>query len=141
MSQRISDLEDQIQDSCSGLFPFALAPSLCEQLRTRLIKEAGIERRESAYRALEEVFQQSEDKELWNTIAPRLKEQFGIYEAGEDLERRHFLSPAESEQLLNWVDLCLTKLPTQLRELGGGFGGEQSTTATIGNRFGANTVR
>ena len=29
LNQRISDLEKQIQDACGGLFPFALASSLC----------------------------------------------------------------------------------------------------------------
>ena len=36
----------------------------------------------------------------------------------EDSERRHTLSSAESEQLLHWVDLCLTKVPDQFHELG-----------------------
>ena len=121
LNQKISDLEKQIRDVCGGLLPFALAPSLCEQLRAQLIKEAEIERRESAYRALEEVLKQSEDKELWNKIATQLKERFGIYEASEDSERRHLLSSAQSEQLLNWVDLCLTKVPEQLHELGQDF--------------------
>ena len=61
--QKISDLEKQIRDTCAGLFPFALAPSLCEQLQTQLTKETEIERRESAYRALEELFERSEDQE------------------------------------------------------------------------------
>ena len=121
LSQRISDLEKQIQDSCNGLLPFAFVPSLCEQLQAQLIEEAEIERRELAYRALEEFFGQSEDKELWNTIANRLREQSGNYKLGDDSKRRHSLSLAESEQLLNWVDLCLTKVPEQFRELGREF--------------------
>ena len=121
LSQKISDLEKQIQDSCGGLLPFALVPSLCEQLQAQLIEEAEIERRDSAYRALEEFFGQSEDKELWSTIANRLREQSGNYKLGDDSKRRHSLSLAESEQLLNWVDLCLTKVPEQFRELGREF--------------------
>ena len=118
LSQRISDLENQIQDACGGLLPFALVPSLCEQLQTQLIEEAEIERRESAYRALEELLGQPEDRELWSTIANRLREHSGNYKLGDDSTRRHSLSLAESEQLLNWVDLCLTKVPEQFRELG-----------------------
>ena len=121
LSQRISDLENQIQDSCGGLFPFALAPSLCEQLQTRVTKETEIERRELAYKALEEVLEELDDSSLWEKIATRLKEQFGIYEANEDSERRHLLSSAESERLLNWVELCLTKVPEQFHELGRDF--------------------
>ena len=98
--------------------PFALVPSLCEQLQTQLIEEAEIERRESAYRALEELLGQPEDRELWSTIANRLREHSGNYKLGDDSTRRHSLSLAESEQLLNWVDLCLTKVPEQFRELG-----------------------
>ena len=118
LSQRISDLENQIQDACGGLLPFSLVPSLCEQLQAQLIEEAEIERRESAYRALEELLGQPEDKELWSTIASRLREQFGNYHKGDDSKRRHSLSLAEFEQLLSWVDLCLTKVPEQFRELG-----------------------
>ena len=123
LAQRISDLEKQIHEACAGLFPFALVPSLCEQLRTRLIKEAEIERRELAYRALEEVLEELDDSSLWEKIATRLKEQFGIYEASEDSERRHLLSSAESERLLNWVELCLTKVLEQFHELGRDFEG------------------
>ena len=98
--------------------PFAFVPTLCEQLQAQLIEEAEIERRESAYRALEELLGQPEDKELRSTIATRLREQFGNYNKGEDSKRRHSLPLAEIEQLLNWLNLCLTKVPEQFLELG-----------------------
>ena len=117
LNQRISDLEKQIQDACGGLFPFALASSLCEQLRTQLIKEAEIQKWDSAYRALEELLEQWDRSELWEEMANRLKQQRRTHEAHDDSERVHSLSPSETQQLLNWVELCLTKVPKQFHEL------------------------
>ena len=54
LNQSIADLEKQIQEACGGLLPFAFADSLCEQLRTRLIKEAEVEEWNSAHKALKE---------------------------------------------------------------------------------------
>ena len=42
LTQQISDLEKQIHEACAGLFPFALVPSLCEQLRTQPDEGSGI---------------------------------------------------------------------------------------------------
>ena len=120
LNQRISDLEKQIQDACGGLFPFALASSLCEQLRTQLIQEAEIQKWDSAYRALEDLIKQwerSEPRENWEAIANRLKQQRRTHEAHDDSERVHLLSPSDTQQLLNWVELCLTKVPEQFHEL------------------------
>ena len=120
LNQRISDLEKQIQDACAGLFPFALASSLCEQLRTRLIKEAEVEKRDLAYRALEDLLKErerSEPRENWEDIANRLKQQLRTHTALGDSDRRHPLSPPESQRLLHWLDLCLTEVPEQFHQL------------------------
>ena len=65
-------MEKQIQEACSGLLPFALAASLCEQLRTRLIKETEIEAWDSSHKALKErnreLLEQLEGDEFWESV-------------------------------------------------------------------------
>ena len=118
LTQRISDLEKQIHEACAGLFPFALVPSLCERLRTQLMKEAEYEKWESAYKALEQVLKSSDDHELWEKVANRFEEQIGRRDVLGDSERRHLLSPSESQQLLHWLNLCLTSVPEQSLHIG-----------------------
>ncbi|MDE0041331.1 MAG: DNA sulfur modification protein DndD [Candidatus Poribacteria bacterium] len=118
LTQQISDLENQIREACAGLFPFALIPSLCEQLKTQLTREDEHEKQASAYKALEQVLKISDDDELWEMVSNRFKEQFGKRDAAGDFERRHALSSSESRQLLNWLDLCLTTVPEQSRRIG-----------------------
>ncbi len=138
LNQSISDLEKQIQDACGGLLPFALAASLCEQLRTRLIKEAEIEAWDSAHKALKErnreLLAQLEGNEFWESvlglppkpslrdsihsrIANLLTKQLQPPEALKDVYRIHSLSPPESQQLLSWIDSCLSEIPEGFHKL------------------------
>ena len=120
LSQKISDLEKQSRDACAGLFPFALPRSLCERLRIQLIKEAEIEKWDSAYRALEDVIKplkRSEPQGNWEAIANRLKQQLRTREELADSKRVHCLSPPESQRLLTLLDSCLTKEPDRFRAL------------------------
>ena len=113
LAQQISDLEKQIHEACAGLLPFALIPSLCEQLKIRLTTEDEHEKRASAYKVLEQVLKTSDDDELWEMVANRFEEQFGKRETSWDSKRQHALSWSESQQLLHWLDLCLTSVPVQ----------------------------
>ena len=145
LNQIIADLEKQIQEACGGLLPFALAASLCEQLRTRLITEAKIEAWDSAHKALKErnreLLEQLEGNEFWKSvlgISPKsslrdslhskitnlLTEQLQQPEALKDTDRIHSLSPFESQQLLNWIDSCLSEVPERFYKLNQQFGGE-----------------
>ena len=138
LNQSISDLEKQMRDACGGLFPFALAASLCGQLRTRLIKEAEIETWDSAHKALKkrnrELLEQLEGDEFWESvpglspksslrdsihsgIANLLTEQLQPPETLKDLRRIHSLSPPESQQLLSWIDLCHSEVPEGFHKL------------------------
>ena len=138
LNQSISDLEKQIQEACSGLLPFALAASLCEQLRTRLIKEAEIVTWDSAYKALkernQELLEQLERNEFWESVpglsfksslrnsihkgvTNLLTEQLQPPETLKNLRRVHFLSPPESQQLLNWINSCLSRVPERFHRL------------------------
>ena len=138
LNQSISDLEKQIQEACGGLLPFALAASLCEQLRTRLIKETEIEAWDSAHKALKErnreLLEQLEENEFWESvpglspkpslrdsihirIANLLTKQLQLPESLKDLRRIHSLSPPESQRLLGWVDSCLSEIPEGFHKL------------------------
>ena len=136
--QSISDLEKQIQEACSGLIPFALAASLCKRLRTRLTKEAEMEAWDSARKVLkernQELLEQLEGNEFWESlsefspksslrdsfhgrIANLLTEQLQQPEALKDTYRIHSLSPPESQQLLSWIDSCLSSVPERFHKL------------------------
>ncbi len=138
LNQSISDLEKQIQEACSELLPFALAASLCEQLRVRLITEAEIEAWDSAYKTLKErnreLLEQLEGDEFWESMpesSPKsflrdsihsritnlLMEQLQQPKALKDTCRIHSLSPPESQQLLNWIHSCLSEIPERFHKL------------------------
>ena len=138
LNQSISDLEKQIQEACGGLLPFALATSLCEQLRTRLIKETEIEAWDSAHKALKErnreLLEQLEGDEFWEsvpglspnsplrdsingTIANLLTKQSQQPDALKDLYRIHSLSPPESQRLLSWINSCLFEVRGRFHKL------------------------
>ena len=120
LGQRISDLERQIRDECTELYPFALARSLCEKLHARLTKEAEIEKWDSAYRAIEDLLKQretSEPEENWKEVAKWLKQQLRTQAVRGKSDRMHHISPTESQQLLTWIDLCLTDVPRKFCEL------------------------
>ena len=138
LSQSVADLEKQIQEACGGLLPFALAASLCEQLRTRLITEAEIEAWGSAHKALKErnreLLEQLEEEKFWESmpdlspksslrdslhskIANLLTEQLQQPEAFTGIYRIHSLSPPESQQLLSWINSCLSRVPERFHRL------------------------
>ena len=138
LDQRIFDLKEQIQEACGELLPFALAASLCVQLRTRLIKEAEVETWDSAYKALKErnreLLEQLEGNEFWESMPksspePSLRDfihkgmtklltkQLQPPKTLKDLRRVHFLSPFDSQRLLNWIDSCLAEVPERFHEL------------------------
>lgn len=120
LSQRISDLETQIRDECAALFPFALAKSLCNQLRARLIKEADIEKRDSAYRALEDLLKKWESSEPLHDrkkVTNWIKQELRTHDASSDSKYVHLLSSTESRQLHHWIDLCLTDVPMKFQKL------------------------
>ena len=138
LNQSISDLEKQIQEACGELLPFALASSLCEQLRTRLIKEAEIATWDSAYKALkernQELLERLERNEFWESVpglslksslrnsihkemTDLLTEQLQPPETFKNLRRVHFLSSPESQQLLSWINSCLSRVPERFHRL------------------------
>ena len=138
LTQRIADLEKQIQEACGGLLPFAVADSLCEQLRTRLIKEAEVGEWNSAHKALKErnqtLLEQLEEDEFWESvpglppksslrdsihkgIANLLTAQLQPPETLKDVYRIHSLPSPESQRLLGWIDSCRAEVPEAFHKL------------------------
>ena len=138
LKEKVVMLENQIREECNELLPFALAASLCEQLRTRLITEAEIEAWNSAHKALKErnreLLEQLEGNEFWESV-PELSSQTSVRntirqgltallaeqlqppEVLKDFHWGHSFSPSESQQLLNWINSCLSEIPEKFHEL------------------------
>jgi DNA sulfur modification protein DndD len=138
LKEKVVMLENQIREECNELLPFALAASLCEQLRTRLITEAEIEAWNSAHKALKErnreLLEQLEGNEFWESV-PELSSQTSVRntirqgltallaeqlqppEVLKDFHWVHSFSPSESQRLLNWINSCLSEIPEKFHEL------------------------
>ncbi len=138
LKEEVAMLENQIREECNELLPFALAASLCEQLRTRLITEAEIEVWNSAHKALkernQELLEQLEGNEFWESV-PELSSQTSVRntirqgltallaeqlqppEVLKDFHWVHSFSPSESQRLLSWINLCLSEIPEKFQEL------------------------
>ena len=126
LKEKIAMLEIQIREGCGELLPFALVPSLCRQLRKRLIKESEIEKWNSARSVLQPLLEDlANDERLLpdarNSIIKRitnlLSEQLQSSETLEDLHRVHHLSTLESQQLLSWINSCLFEIPERFHKL------------------------
>ena len=138
LKEKVVMLENQIREECNELLPFALAASLCEQLRTRLITEAEIEAWNSAHKALKErnreLLEQLEGNEFWESV-PELSSQTSVRntirqgltallaeqlqppEVLKDFHWVHSFSPSESQQLLDWINSCLSEIPEGFHKL------------------------
>ena len=119
LNQSIADLEKQIQEACGGLLPFALAASLCEQLRTQLIKETEIEAWDSAHKALKErnreLLEQLEENEFWESVPglspkPSLRDSIHIRIA--TLLTKQLQSPESLKDLRRIHSLFATRIST-----------------------------
>ena len=126
LKEKIETLEIQIREECSELLPFALVPSLCKQLQKRLIKELEIEKWNSARSVLQPLLEDLENDErlssdVYNSITERIanliSEQLQPSETLEDFHQVHHLSTLESQQLLDWVKLCLLEIPERFHKL------------------------
>ena len=126
LKEKIAMLETQIREECNELLPFALVPSLCKQLRDRLIKESKIEKWSFAQSVLQPLLGDLEDDEqlspdvrnsIIERIANLLSEQLQPSETLEDFHQVHHLSTLESQQLLNWINSCLSEIPERFHKL------------------------
>ena len=126
LKEKIAMLETQIREECNELLPFTLVPSLCKQLRDRLIKESKIEKWSFAQSVLQPLLGDLEDDEqlspdvrnsIIERIANLLSEQLQPSETLEDFHQVHHLSTLESQQLLNWINSCLSEIPERFHEL------------------------
>jgi DNA sulfur modification protein DndD len=124
-----------IQELTSGLFPFAIAPKLCEQVRSRIETETTVERNQAS-RALLQERTSSLEREMavdsfWNGALATLPR--SIREAitskiratlvdGADDERLGeadivlHLSEKDRGVLTSWIDQALGTVPTQFSQ-------------------------
>lgn len=138
LSEKIEALRNQVKEACSGLLPFAFAPSLCERLRERLIKEETLEAWRTAQSAVKDSNRNLLDllatDDFWNSvsesqlssgirdsitkrIANLLSGQIQPTDSLEETHQLHHLSNVESQQLLNWIDQSLHRVPQRFHEL------------------------
>ncbi len=126
LKEKIAMLETQIQEECNELLPFALVPSLCKQLKNRLIKESKIEKWRSAQSVLQRLLEDLEDDEQLspdarNSIIKRitnlLSEQLQSSETLENSHQVHRLSALESQRLLGWINSCFLDIPRRFHKL------------------------
>ncbi len=126
LKEKIAMLETQIQEGCNELLPFALVPSLCKQLQSRLIKESEIEKWNLSQSVLQPLLENLEDDKqlspdvrnsIIEWISNLLSEQLQPLEALEDFHQVHHLSTFESQQLLDWINSCLFEIPERFHKL------------------------
>ena len=125
LKEKIAMLEIQIREECNELLPFALVPSLCKQLQDRLIKESKIEKWNLAQNVLQPLLRDFEDDEqlspdVRNFIIKRIANLLSEHQPLEtlkDFHQVHHLSALESQQLLDWIKLCLLEIPDRFHKL------------------------
>jgi DNA sulfur modification protein DndD len=135
LKARISQLEDSIRELCAGRLPFALVPSLCNELRERLFQEDRAVQAEAGRALLGsaklEIVNRIQNDEFWagltdtshrvrtkiqNRLIRALQEPLSM-EQGEPLKAVHELSASERLQLLSWIDQALNDVPKTMHEI------------------------
>lgn len=134
LQKDIEGISEQLRDMCGELFPFALAPALCERLSRRLDEEAEQRRYQAADALWVERVGRVEallaSPKLWSdirlsaanreTVIKRLLKQLGAVKKhkGTDATFVHPMSDPERERLQGWISQVLNLVPEQVRTLG-----------------------
>ena len=131
----IEELKNKIRDLCAELFPFALGPELLKQLRKRLLREIELSEWEAQNRALkiqnmklletldsgtfwdDGLLSESQIESVRSKIAPLLKTQLKRPEKLQAFKKIRDRSASEYNQLLKWIDACLSDVPQEFRKL------------------------
>lgn len=133
LKARISLQEDSIREHCGGLLPFALVPSLCNDLKVRLFLEERSMQAEAGRAFLELAKQQflkrihdddflaglkgaSEGlrKEIERCLIRILEEPLSI-EGVQHPEEVHGLPATDRRQILSWVDQAVNVIPKAIQ--------------------------
>ncbi len=120
----LAQSQQEIEELCRGLFPFAVAPNLLTAVRRRLEQEAAYERWESSQHTIEklEALVLKEQPAAYQTQPAHIL--VGIQQIIEEgrtppipeTEIVHRVSAETRGVLFNWIDEALTAAPPQMAE-------------------------
>ena len=131
----IEDLGNKIRTRCEDLFPFALAPENLERLKVHFLKELQLNEWEAKNRALKAhkdlLLEHLPSEEFWagirleseqiseiqNKVASLLTKQLEYPEELRGFKKIRERSSVEYDCILEWIDICLNKVPQEFREL------------------------
>ena len=137
LQTEIEDLENKIRSQCEKLFPFALVPENLNQLKAQFLKEIQLDEWEAKNRAikahkdllLEHLpsdefwadisldLESSQISEIQNKVASLFTKPLEYPEELRDFKKIRERSLAEYDCILEWIDICLNKVPQEFREL------------------------
>lgn len=142
IDRRLADLDGEIKTAVeelhevsAGLLPFALAPELCQSLKSRLAEEAEIHRRRIADELWQERLHQAEttlgDEELWQDFYLPAQQRANLIRRLTHLLREapsqytatnqrlvHRLADRDRKQLQSWIDEALGSTASRTSALG-----------------------
>ena len=122
LQARLRQEKDNLRQLCAGLFPFAVIPQLCRQLKDQLQQEEQAVQVESGKALLksakEELLQRIGANDVWSglprsssTLKTELQSRLGAViqesfkvEPQESVELIHQLSPPVQRRILSWID-------------------------------------
>lgn len=131
----IEELKNKIRDLCAELFPFTLGPELLRQLKKRLLREIELGEWEAQDRALkiqnmklletldsgtfwdDGFLSESQIEAVRSKITPLLKTQLKRPEELQAFKKIRDRSTSEYNQLLQWIDACLSDVPQEFQKL------------------------
>ena len=140
LKQRLAEIEPEIEEAagqfeelCSGLLPFALAPSLSQDLRDRIDSEMRSQRRKIADEIWEErkteVRRRLEDQAFWSDLGEEKRAdivegvletlEFNGQETESDVRLIHHLNDEERGKLKSWIEKALGVMPEKAQMVAG----------------------
>lgn len=130
IDNEILEMEKNIQELCSALFPFSLIPDLCKELRNRLEIEQKQRNQIIVSSILKENWKKFEERinSLSELILPKkeidvifsqMKDIFNetfIKDTKKELDIIHDISDANQIKILSWIEQSLNFIPQQMIE-------------------------
>lgn len=129
LNASIEQNEQRIEELVTGIFPFALAPDLCESVVDRLQEESEQQNRATAKEELtEELGDVMDDDEIWSdlsvdegdidTLAGRIQSKIeDRFDHDGDTQLAHQFSRSQRQNIYSVVDRALNEVPEQFSEV------------------------
>ena len=129
----ITQHESALRQLCAGMLPFALAPTLCQQVANQLVKEESTAHAEAGIKLLQgakkELVQRIAKAPLWASLPTAIKNKIRRQvteivnqplemESAVHDEPIHHISPTERHQILSWIQQTKTEIPIFLQAMG-----------------------